>query len=445
MSLSKETIILGGGISGLVAAFRLQQKYPQHKIKLIESNEKAGGWINSIEKDGFILEQGPRGIRPKNNGTIFLKLVEDLGLMDKLISSENSSKKRYIYSEKLLPFPHSFSTALTSPLTAILLEAIRKDWKVSSFPLEEESVASFSNRHFGENFTQKILQPVVSGIWAGDVENLSASAVFPYLTVLEQKEGSLLRSWLKRKKNKKEPWIYSESLKKAALVSFDKGLQVLINKITSHLENNISLSEKVLNIQKNDTGYLVKTDKKDHTCSHLISALPSHVLAPLIDSFDPLTSQKLRQINYAPMAIVSFLFDSLVHKENAFGYLNHQKNFQEILGVMFNEKIFASHSPQGQQAITVMIGGARFNNFSEHTEDDFIKIATMALESHLLIKQEPSMAFCKKITKAIPQFNIGYPKFSSKLFSNFHLVGNYIAGVSVINTIKQAEELIANI
>ncbi len=441
-------IVLGAGIAGLVAAYRCKQTYPDSTITIIEHKPQVGGWIDSLHQDGFIFEQGPRSIRPKGKGQVLLKLIVDLDLMDQILIANPAAKRRYIYHQKLLEVPSGLLSLIQSPLQGVFLEALQTDWKLRSFPFEKVSLAQFSRRHFGDRFTRLILQPAVSGIWAGDIEQLSAQATLPQLTLLEQKEGSLLRSWLKKKK-KKIPWPYSRELKKAVLISFRQGMSSLPLALAKQLHQHLKLEETVQNIQWDGQTYTVQTNQNSYQAQHIFSALPAHILSPLVFDCDKALSHKLSQIDYAPITVVTLAYQQPVHAIKGFGYLNVQNSSQDILGVVMNDQTFPDHAPSSSQSLSVMIGGARFKNFAQYSQDDFITMAQNAVRNHLGIQINSDIAHCKIMPKAIPQYNMGYNGLTQSLLQRcplgLHLIGNYMGGVSVIDTIAQAEHSVAKL
>jgi oxygen-dependent protoporphyrinogen oxidase len=443
-----KTIILGAGISGLTVAYTLQKAQPDADITLLEKSNTSGGWIKSHIQDNFVLEQGPRGIRPKGKGQNTLKLIEEIGLMNRLIIANPEAKRRFIFNNGLQEFPKGLLSLIQSPLRNTLISALKKDFTINSFPFNEENLAQFSNRHFGESFTDNILQPVVSGIWGGNIHKLSAMATIPKIVLLEQKEGSLLKSFLKHRPQKK-PWAFSKILEQATLISFPNGLQELPKRLAEILKKHIHYNTNIQKITQDKSTFLVNTETDTYQANRIISAIPAHALSLLIFDLDKALSHKLSQITYAPMAVVTLAFKHTVHTCKGFGYLNRQQDSKDILGVIFNEQTFPEHASSNEQSLTVMMGGALYPDFSSMCQDEWIDKALVAISSHLNITAKPDITLCKIIPKAIPQYNMGYLQIIESLQKHcplhFHLTGNYMGGVSVIDTIAHAQRTIDHI
>jgi len=186
--------ILGSGIAGLSTAYYLKKNNPSSTIVILEEQHKAGGVIDSDPFGDCVVEWGPRGVRPKGNGQFVLEMVEDLGLWDELVFADDKSKKRYLYHDnKLQVLPYSLISFVRSPYLLIFIKALFKDLKAKHVT-EDETIADFVDRHFGEDVRRLFFDSVVSGIWAGDVSQMSVSATLPLLKRLEARKGSIVRA-----------------------------------------------------------------------------------------------------------------------------------------------------------------------------------------------------------------------------------------------------------
>src|SRR5215470_7112821 len=210
----KRVAIIGGGIAGLSAAYFLEKARRGGAgidWTLFEKSDRLGGVIQTEQRDGYILEAGPDSfLTAKPDAT---QLCRDLGIGDQLIGSNDAGRKTYIVVKgKLVPMPDGlefmvptrvapmistglFSTSTKLRMTTELFRARRR-----SAQNEDESVAEFVRRHFGQEMVERVAEPLLAGVYGGDVETLSVNAVLPRFVEMEREQGSLVRATLKARK-----------------------------------------------------------------------------------------------------------------------------------------------------------------------------------------------------------------------------------------------------
>ena len=232
-----DAVVIGGGITGLATAYFLHKK--GQDVLLVEKESRVGGWIRSEKKEGFLIEYGPRTLRPV---PLTLSLIEELGLTDQIVWASPNLHKRYIYLEKGLIriTPWLFIKHSLPLLKELFLKPIDRP---------EESIASFSLRHFGPWITNNIMDPLTLGIYGGNIDVLSLDRAFPLLKKLEREKGSILRGM--------------RLPKKATLFSFKEGMQTLTDRLAEVLEGRIKLNcleppeaRRVISTAKTDGAYL---------------------------------------------------------------------------------------------------------------------------------------------------------------------------------------------
>ena len=199
----KHIVIIGAGISGLALAWHLKKKFKDLlSITIVEKNQRTGGLVNSFREDGFFFEQGPRGFRPKGNGLATLQLIQDLKIEKHLVVASPLSKQRYLYlNNKLYRLPKNLLSFLFSPLTRTCLIPCAKEFFHSSKSnFTDESISGFFQRHFNSYITDTFIDPLVSGIFAGDMNKLSLKSCFPTVEQWEKKYLSLIKGAFSQKK-----------------------------------------------------------------------------------------------------------------------------------------------------------------------------------------------------------------------------------------------------
>jgi len=238
-----DILILGAGIAGLSAGFQALNR--GYDVRILESSNRVGGVIRSEWKDGYLLEYGPNTLQPNEE---LMNLISSLNLQDEVVLAD-AKTPRYIQKKgKLHPIPLSLSSFLTSSLLSLFGKI-----RILAEPLipkknghEDENLNQFSRRRVGREATESLLKPFISGVWAGDANQLSAISTFPKLVSWEKTSGSIFRGALTARKNNKNE-NKSKNLPKG-LLSFRRGLEALPFALQSHLSKNIELGKTVTNI-----------------------------------------------------------------------------------------------------------------------------------------------------------------------------------------------------
>lgn len=377
----KKIAILGAGISGLTAAWRYHQT---HEVTVFEKNSFAGGHIQTIEKDGFRFERGPRGFRPRGKGKATLQLVKELGIENELIESD--AKERYLYLdgklEKITPF---FLFRLG------FFQSCLKELKVTPGQYEE-SIGEFFQRRMGKKITDTLIDPLVTGIFGGSLWEISLKAVWPHLLAWEKAHGSIVKGYMRSKKEKGP-----------LLLSFKTGMSRLPQRLVELLEKKIKFKEAVEKIEWKGNKILINGSEFD-SC---ICSLPTYVLENLLP---------IKSLAYLPMATINLGWHKKVLPKKGFGYLVPSKEKEAILGVTFDSHIFESPGTK----LCVMM------------KEPSLEKALEALQRHLAIVDKPDVVDVHFWPKAIPLYQKGHQDVLTQYnFPLMHFVGNYLSGVGI--------------
>lgn len=455
---SVRTAILGAGISGLATGFYLKKSFPQSEIQIFEKESRVGGIIDTLHHQGHLFELGARGLRPKGKGEIALEFIREIGLWDQMVCANQKSRGRYLYlNGQLRKMPPPPLKALFSPIAISILSSVYKDLCVKPKVLNyikngrEESVASFLDRHCRKDLKEALFDPFISGICAGDIEKLSMDALFPVLAQMERRHGSLLKAWLKRPKQKENG--FEPSLTHAGIISFRNGMSQLVAKTAEHLSQNLRISCEINRVESHGKSYRIyfSKDSVEHLyeADIVISTLPAAILANLVMGFDKKIVDTLKEIEYAPVAIVPLAFRERVNPCKGFGYLIPQKENQDILGAYWNDQTFPEFHRNAGSSFTVLMGGMRFKDFHSKDGSFFIEKAVENLKRHLKIKQEPEFQTVKILPKALPQYTLGHLKRMEiiKKYSpvNFYIRGNFMGGFGIGDILRNAKETVGEI
>jgi len=437
---NQKIAILGAGISGLSFAYYLKKFNPTIDFTIYEESDKAGGVVFSEEKDGCVLEWGPRGIRPKGKGQCVLELVEDLGLWNDLIFADDKAKKRYLYhDDKLQVLPHSVKSFLVSPYFKLFAKAVFRDLRASSYS-GDETISRFVDRHFGVEFRSLFFDSLVSGIWAGDVTKMSISASLPLLKKLERRSGSILRALISFKADEVTCKKYPKNITSKALFSFKGGVQQLIDSLKQELSENIVYNAKIENLEVIDTAEFTINGERC-SFSKIVSTIPAYKLSKYLDGD---LNELLASINYSPIALQNVKMKKSGFNFDGFGFLVPSKEGSVVLGMVANNNTFPDHSTGEFIVNTVMMGGARYTI-------NCLKAMDLEVESNAFLNKvfgENLILGSSEliiVEKAIPQYELGHLDKVSKIErlspESLTILGNYMYGVSLIDIISKSKQV----
>ncbi|MFP8487523.1 protoporphyrinogen oxidase [Gracilimonas sp. Q87] len=438
----KRVLVLGGGISGLSAAWYLYKK--GIPFTLIEKEKKTGGVITSSEIDGTVVDFGPNSLRDRD-GTL-RDLAKEIGLEEDIIEISEAFKTRYIVRDRelqeLVPSPKTLFT--TKVLSA------KGKWRILAEPFiskgteEDESVGSFLERRIGKEAVEYLVDPVFSGIYAGDIYSISKKEILPKLAENEQKFGSLVMGSFRTKKEKSDV--------KPVVLSFEKGVQQLAEALESKLSDDIK-HEEILEIHNADSGFQVTTDNGIYRSDQVICCLPAHEMISLLVNFESDIRDTLAQIKYSPMLSTQLIFkrEHINFNKDGFGFLIPRKENIRLLGAIWKSSIFPDLSNDDHFHFTLMTGGAHDLEILNEPLTDIENEILKEFSELTGIDQGPMYIRSILWENAIPQFHVGYGEIRQKLVDaekkdqGIHFGGNYRWGVSVPDCIKGAKKLVSRI
>lgn len=449
----RNIVILGAGISGLSLAWFLQKQHgEQIEITVLEKSGRIGGSIQTIHKEGFLFELGPHSCRSSGaEAATTLELIEELGLHDQVIPASPSARKRYLYTnQRLTALPPPF-TCLFSPLMRGVPRALLRDWRTPAGNGEDESVDAFITRRFGAEIAEQFIDPMTSGIYAGDMRQLSIQSCFPQLFHWEQESGSVIKGMFKSKKKPIQaasPFI--QQMQKQAMFSFKSGMEVLPKALEKHLKQKVttSCSVKAIHLHPDNITLELDNGTKIQT-NHLFSTLPAQQVSELIKPHHPDLAQMLSSMCRTSVAVVNLGYRRPLLPVQGFGYLIPTKENEEILGVIWDSCVFPQQNLETNQTrLTVMLGGAHKPHLCTLPEDEILEIALRRVAKQLGIYALPDVSHVSIAHNAIPQYHVGHnAKVSCIMQKIGHLspyltcLGNSFYGVSLNECFAKARVL----
>lgn len=427
-----DTIIIGGGLSGLAAGWHRQQR--GERVLVLDRNAHPGGVVATLGKDGYLVESGPNTLMV--NDRRVMELIDAVGLSERVVEAAPDASKRFLVKEgDVIAAPMSPVEFWKTPLfsgaakRSLLAEPFRRKYASD----EEESLASFVRRRLGEEFLDQAIQPIVSGVYAGDPERLSVKHAMPALYQMEQESGSLIRGGIS-KMFRKSPYRI-----KRKLISFRQGLGELPQALADTLGAAFVANTEIKEISKSSAGWEVDFNGRRYETKNLVITIPAFSLSglPLPDALQE-SLQKFESMPYAPVTVVALGFDrsQVEHALDGFGMLIPEREGQPVLGSLFSSTLFSGRAPAGKVLLTSFVGG-RLHPERAAQKDSEIEAEVMSTLRKLLgIQGDPGFRHIVRWGRAIPQMELGHGDFIDCIakieagWEGLVLSGNYRHGIS---------------
>lgn len=438
MKSHPEVLIVGAGLTGLATAHALQRA--GKRIALIDAAGRPGGAVLTEVQDGWLTEGGPSSLLIDDPA--FDELFRELGLAGEVTPANPTAQRRYLVRDgKLVEVPASPAKGISSPLFSWAAK-LRIPWELF-VPARrngaDESVASFVRRRLGPEFFNYAIDPMVSGIHAGDPERLSIRHAFPKVHALEAEYGGLIRGALALRRARRKS---GATAPKKGLVSFRRGLGQLVGALAERLGDDLHLNQPVTRIrQLGDGEWEVETAGESVWRAHqLVLALPAWAFAKL--PLPPTLTGAIGPIAgvaHAPMTVVALGFPraAVGHPLDGFGCLIPGVEGRGILGTLFSSTLFPERAPEGQVLLTSFVGGRRHPDWA--AEDDATVTTRVVNELQSLLgldaAAQPTFQRIYRWPRAIAQYEVGYDAVltaaadAEAAFPGLHLAGHWRGGI----------------
>ncbi len=445
-----KTVIVGAGFSGLAVASRLRAKgVNPSDILIIEASSRIGGLISSIRKEGYLLEGGPEGFR--GNSESIQSLLRQSGQEEFAIPSTPATSKRYIVRKgKLRKLPEGPLSAITTGVISFRSKLrILAEPFIKPSEIKEETLASFVSRRFGRGVND-VLDAFVSGVYAGDPNELVVDYVFPQLKEFERIHGSVVRGGMKfakeLKKAKKEK---GEQKKKARekppfLYSFPNGLYQFI-KATGE-QFNIITNSRVEQISKTKEGYRVKTVSDEYDAETVVLAISPNAL----NKIQILGEKPKIGTREAKVIIVSLGYDmtQFARKPEGYGFLIPSSEDRFLLGSLYSSEIFPHHAPNNKILLRCFIGGIRHPEYMGFSDEEIVSRTLNDINNLLNPDGEPEFIHIHRNRVGIAQLetghyhNLAYRQKIEKTHPGIKITGIGWAGISTNHLSSESEKVV---
>ncbi|MDP6388137.1 MAG: protoporphyrinogen oxidase [Candidatus Pacebacteria bacterium] len=464
----KKIAVIGGGIAGLSAAYALEKEAADNgisiEIDLIEKEGRVGGNILTERVDDFIVEGGPDCVFSEKPAS--LNLCGKLDLEEELLKTMEEKKGTYIYwNNKLHDMPEGVILMIPTMIKPMLLSSLITlpgKLRMALEPLipkrnnsDEETLSQFVTRRLGKELLDKIAEPLVAGIHAGNPETMSINASFPRFVDLEQKYGSLIRGMLSRRKEMRS-MMKGRTPKYTMFMTLKEGLQNLTDSISKTLSNTSKTIDcKVVTIAKKAEEYeLSFNNRNSNLYDSVVIATPSYVSAALIKGIDSSLSNTLSEIPYVSTATVSLAYSAsdVDHIRKGFGFIVPRIAKRTIMAATYTSNKFSYRAPEGSMLLRCFVGGAQNEDLVFLHDKEMEKMVRNELKEIAGITATPIFTKIFRWEKAMPQYVIGHLDRVKKIqelsakHPGLYLTGSAYNGIGISDCIttsyKVAEEAV---
>lgn len=472
--IAKKVVILGGGISGLSAAFYVQKLASDRQlpveITIVEKNNRVGGRIKTHHRQGFVLEKGPDSFLSRK--TAVLDLSRELGLEEELVPTNPQAKTAYIlHKNKLHPMPMGFVLGIPTKLTPFIrtglispagkLRAALDLILPARREKEDESLGAFIQRRLGQEVLEHITEPLLSGIYAGNTHSLSLNATFPQFKQMELTHRSLIKGMAKGSGSRPSTHAtqgqgkHNAQVARSMFLSYRGGLSTLIKRLEERLHTaQFVVGQGAVAIRKEEQYHVSLENGQQLEADSIICAVPAYEAARLLSEVPE--ADCLQDIAYVSVANISLAYrkkDLGVAFEGT-GFLVPRKEGRMITACTWSSTKWKHTAPEDYALVRTYIGHAGAKEWTQWTNEELVAAARRDLLELTGLKAEPMMVEVSRCNDAMPQYPLGHLERLKSLRSTLSerlpgvwLCGAGYGGVGIPDCIAQgkaaAEQLLA--
>jgi oxygen-dependent protoporphyrinogen oxidase len=461
--------VIGAGLSGLACAYRLRQL--EIPCLVLEAQERAGGLIATVRRNGFLFETGPQSPRFPS---LLWRLLHELNLEKEFVAGDPGAKRYILRDGRLHPAPFSPAGLLRTRLLGARskLRILTEVFRSSQPPPGEESLADFVQRKFGAEVLDYLVDPLISTIFFGDAHKMGMESAFPALVEWERNQGSLVRGAIHARKSKERaqkedssPLRTGENGKRDSLKvtdalpslgSFRTGMAALPERLAAELHEEIRYNAAIACVEQmrngssaeNASWQISLSGGEKITAEHLILAVPAYVAAKLLANAAPQLAIHLKAIEYSPVCAVASAYDrsQVSNSLDGFGFMVPRREGLQTICTFWNSSLFPGRAPDGKVLMTSFAGREMNNNGVAPGEEGFARIVEAENATALGIKARPVDRVVWKDSRALPQYNVGHATRVAEIqniartIPNLTIAGNFLRGRSIGDCVEVAFE-----
>lgn len=457
----KRVAVIGGGISGLAAAHRVHELAPSIELRLFEAGPGLGGSLKTLHEDGFLIERGADNFITTIPWGV--ELCRRIGFEDQLIETTPDHRTAFVVRRgRLHKIPEGFVIMAPSRIwpvvtTPILspLGKLRMAWEYlvpKRAEDQDESLAAFVIRRFGRETYERLVQPLVGGIYTGDPEKLSVRMTMPRFVDMERDHGSLIRAvWRQARKRRQQ--TQGGGARYSMFVAPRNGISSLVDAIAERLPaGSARLDARVSRIEMRPDGrwslWCDDEPADEQIYDAVLLATPAAAAATLVQPLDSQLADILSNIPHSSCSIVSLAYrqDQIQHPMDGFGFVVPLIENRKALSASFSSVKYEGRAPEGQVLVRVFIGGACQQELAELPDNELEAIAVEELAELLKVDGTPSRTWITRQPRAMPQYYVGHGDRVAQIeagvskLPGLFVAGNAYSGVGIPYCIHNAEQ-----
>jgi len=460
----KRIAIIGGGISGLSAAYQLEKERAAGtnlQYTLFDNGQRLGGCLLSDRVEGCLVEAGPDSFLTEKPWAA--SLCKELGIGDQLIGSNDAERKTYIVvNGRLIAMPDGLMFMVPTEIVPTALSPLFS-WGTKIRMMREllhpprpmhgdETVAQLVERHFGSEVVDRLADPLLSGVYGGDAAKLSARAVLPRFVNMEEKYGSLSRAMLAARKKMAD----SKPTKPAPLfTSLREGMQQLVDALSERLNPEaVRLRQHIRRIYTDGAGWRLSMEMgEDEQFDGVILAVAANVAGELLDGVDSGLSANLLGITYSSSVTVALGYyrDQLASLPPGFGFLVPRSEGKRTLACTFVHNKFPHRAPDNKGILRCFLGGARDEAVLNFSDEKLLDTVLRELGPILKLQQRPIFSRIYRWRGAMAQYEPGHLARVAEIekriaeIAGLELAGNAYHGIGIPDCIRSGTEAASRI
>jgi oxygen-dependent protoporphyrinogen oxidase len=448
--------VIGGGISGLTAAYRLQKGGAL--VDVLEGSHRAGGLLGSVLLEQHVVETGADSILTEKPWA--LRLAEELGLQSEIIATRASQRGAYIVHDgKLARIPQGFSLIAPSDLLALSASPLLSARGKARAALElfipprdpkapDESLEDFVVRRLGRELFDRLAQPLAGGIYGADPKKLSLAATMPRFIALEQQYGSVIRGLREKAKLQSAQEGAASGARYGLFAAFKGGMQTFVDALEKQLQTPVETGSTVTSIERDERGYRVEVRGSMRSYDALVLALPAYVAAGLLAEVDRELALELGGIEYGSAATVTLSWPraAVPHALDAFGYVVPVIENRAVIASTWASVKYEGRAPEDKALLRVFLGGHRGQHLVQYGDEELIGLARRDLRELVGVSAEPDWTRVVRYVRAMPQYHVGHLERVGRIEAlerrhlRFALAGNAYRGVGIPDAVKSGED-----
>src|SRR5664279_770147 len=453
----KRVAMIGGGISGLSAAFYLEKARAagaEISYTLFESSQRLGGSMYSDRVDGCLVEAGPDSFLTEKPWA--LTLCKELGIDDQLIGSNDAQRKTYIVVKgKLVVMPDGLMFMVPTKLVPTALSPLfswgtkvrmARELMHPPRPMEtDETVGELVERHFGAEVVDRLADPLLSGVYGGDANKLSARAVLPRFVEMEEKYGSLSKAMLAAHNKMKA--LAGKQPARPLFSSLKDGMQQLVDAVTARIDpSSVRLNLRVRGVYPESGRWRVAYEMgESELFDAVIVATPANVAGALLEGVDRDLADDLQGITYSSSVTVTmgYYMDQLKQLPPGFGFLVPRSEGRRMLACTFVHNKFPHRAPADKGILRCFLGGARDEAVLALTDDEIVATVRAELKDVVKLEARPMFARVYRWRGAMAQYESGHIARVERIekrvkeIPGLALAGNAFHGIGVPDCIRE--------